>query len=82
MDPHVFQIHNDKFHTRIRRTAKRYRQQNKRKQKELSELSDTAELEPGTETVGQVGPLEEDECSTVVYLQMVPDLDLSLSNDI
>jgi hypothetical protein len=84
MDPHVFQIHDDKFHTRIRRTAKQHGQQNKRKQKKLSELSDTAVLEPDMATIGQVGLLEEEEeeGSTVVYLQMVPDLDLSLSNDI
>jgi hypothetical protein len=87
MDPHMFQIHDDKFHIRMQRTPKQPRQENKRKQKKLSELSDTSLLEPDIDitymdATGRVSLLGKEECNTVVYLQMVPDLDLSLNNDI
>jgi hypothetical protein len=92
MDSHLFQIHDDKFHVRMQRTAKQTREGNKKKQKKLSVLPDTALLEPeiditDMDAIGGVSLLEEeddilsDKCNTVVYLQMVPDLDLSLNND-
>lgn len=91
MDPHLFQIHDEKFHVRMQRNAKQSREGNK-KLKKLSVLPDTALLEPeiditDMDAIGGVSLLEEaddilsDKCNTVVYLQMVPDLDLSLNND-
>jgi hypothetical protein len=88
----LFQIHDDKFHVRMQRIAKQSKEEHKKKQNKLSVLSDTALLEPGIDItdmdpMGQVSLLDDedilsDRCNTVVYLHMVPDLDLSLNNDI
>jgi hypothetical protein len=78
---------------RLHRTAKETRQGNKRKQKKIAVLPDTTMLEPeiditDMDDMAGVNLLEEDDdilsdnkCNTVIYLQMVPDLDLSLNGD-
>ena len=88
----MFQVHNEKFHVRLHRSAKETRQGNKKKQKKIAVLPDTAMLEPEIDITDMdemdgVNLLEEDDilsdnkCNTVIYLQMVPDLDLSLNGD-
>jgi hypothetical protein len=89
----LFQVHDEKFHARLQRLAKQSKERNRKKQKKLSILPDTNLLEPeidvtDMEEMEGVNLLEEDDilandkCNTVIYLQMVPDLDLSLTNDI
>jgi len=90
--PQLFQVHSEKFHVRLHRSAKETRQGNKKKQKKIAVLPDTTLLEPeiditDMDEMGGVNLLEEDDilsdnkCNTVIYLQMVPDLDLSLNGD-
>jgi hypothetical protein len=91
--PQLFQVHNEKFHVRLHRNAKETRQGNKKKQKKFTVLPDTTMLEPeiditDMEEMEGVNLLEEEDdilsdnkCDTVIYLQMVPDLDLSLNGD-
>jgi hypothetical protein len=77
---------------RLHRTSKEIRQGNKKKQKKFTVLPDTTMLEPEIDITDMnemdgVNLLEEeddilsDKCDTVIYLQMVPDLDLSLNGD-
>jgi hypothetical protein len=91
--PQLFQVHNEKFHVRLHKTAKEAKQGNKKKQKKFTLLPDTTMLEPEIDITDMdemegVNLLEEDEdilsdnkCNTVIYLQMVSDLDLSLNGD-
>jgi hypothetical protein len=91
--PQLFQVHDEKFHARLQRTAKQPKEGNKNELKKLSILPDTTLLEPeiditDMEEMDGINLLQEeddiltdDKCNTVIYLQMVPGLDLPLNSD-
>ncbi|XP_069700026.1 zinc finger protein 26-like [Periplaneta americana] len=78
----TLQVHDEKFHARIK---KKQKAGTKKKRSKSNELPDTTLLEPEID-IADISLLEEgddplgdDKCNTVIYLQMVSDLDLDSS---